>query len=72
MCYNGHTQKTKEYQQDQPFLDEDVHTVLENSGYVPKIFMDTGKKSEWYPITLDVAIDAIKAVKEGKTIPMLF
>ena len=56
------------YQQDQPFLDEDVHTVLENSGYVPKIFMDTGKKSEWYPITLDVAIDAIKAVKEGKTI----
>lgn len=50
----------------QAFEDHDVHDVLLNSGKTSKKFLESGKPSEWYEVSLEDAKSAIKAVKEGK------
>ena len=49
------------------FRDYKVHDVLKRSGINPKKFEFNKKPSEWYPCDLNTAINAIKAVKDGKT-----
>lgn len=51
------------------FRDYDVHEVLKRSGYQPKTIGEDeeGKPNEWFSVTLDVAKEAIQAVKHGKT-----
>lgn len=52
--------------QNKSFNDTDVHDVLERSGY-EKFYFDTERKqNEWFTVNLDVAINAIQAVKEGR------
>jgi hypothetical protein len=48
------------------FRDKDVHDVLDNSGYLCRKFEESGKKSEWYQVNLQTAINAIQAVKQGR------
>lgn len=48
------------------FSDHNVHEVLDRSGYDVHKFYDTDRDSEWYKVTLPVAIKAIQAVKEGR------
>lgn len=48
------------------FKDKDVHRVLMNSG-IHKVQPNGATGEEWFETTLDVAKNAIKAVKEGKT-----
>ena len=50
------------------FRDYEVNDVLARSGYPSRKFFDTGKASEWYPVALQTAINAIRAVKEGRTV----
>ena len=49
-----------------PFKDKDVHRVLMNSG-VHKVQPNGETGDEWFAATLEMAIDAIKAVKEGRS-----
>lgn len=49
------------------FMDYAVHDVLKRSGIMPKKFAFNNKPSEWYPCDLTTAINAIRAVKEGRT-----
>ena len=53
---------------DVAFNDKMVHSVLDRSGYLCKKFPDTDKNSEWYLVDLQTAINAIHAVKEGRTV----
>lgn len=53
---------------DVPFRDYDVNEVLSRSGYPSRKFYDTGRPSEWYPIVLQTAQNAIKAIKEGRNV----
>ena len=53
---------------DVAFNDKTVHSVLDRSGYLCKKFPDTDKNSEWYLVDLQTAINAIRAVKEGRTV----
>ena len=46
------------------FKDKDVHRVLMNSG-VHKVQPNGATGEEWFETTLDVAVNAIKAVKSG-------
>lgn len=48
------------------FKDKDVHKVLMNSG-IHKVQPNGATGEEWFATTLDVAKNAIKAVKEGKS-----
>ncbi len=48
------------------FNDKDVHKVLMNSG-IHKVQPNGETGDEWFQTTLDVAKNAIKAVKEGKS-----
>lgn len=48
------------------FKDKDVHKVLMNSG-VHKVQPNGATGEEWFATSLDIAINAIKAVKEGKS-----
>lgn len=49
------------------FRDHDVHDVLLRSG-IEKVLFETNKKqNEWFRCDLETAINAIKAVKDGKT-----
>lgn len=48
------------------FKDKDVHKVLMNSG-VHKVQPNGATGEEWFETTLDVAVNAIKAVKSGKS-----
>ena len=50
------------------FRDYEVNEVLARSGYPARKFFDTGKASEWYPVALQTAKNAIKAVKEGRSV----
>lgn len=50
------------------FRDHDVHEVLDRSGYDVHKFYDTDKDSEWYKVTLQPAICAIHAVREGRNV----
>lgn len=50
------------------FRDHDVHEVLDRSGFDVHKFYDTDKDSEWYKVTLQPAIAAIRAVKEGRNV----
>lgn len=50
------------------FRDYEVNEVLARSGYPSRKFFDTGKASEWYPVALQTAKNAIKAVKEGRSV----
>lgn len=47
------------------FKDKDVHKVLMNSG-VHKVQPNGATGEEWFETTLDVAANAIKAVKSGR------
>ena len=47
------------------FSDNDVHAVLKRSGFKPHDFGEK-KGREWFPVDLDTAKNAIKAVKEGR------
>jgi len=47
-----------------PFSDKDIHDVLARSGYDCRRFPDTDRNTEWYPVKLSTAINAIKAYKE--------
>lgn len=49
-----------------PFRDKDIHDVLARSGYPCKRFPDTDRNSEWYAVNLEIAVNAIKAYKEGR------
>lgn len=49
------------------FRDHKVHSVLKRSGIKNVYFDTTHKQNEWFECKLTTAIDAIKAVKEGKT-----
>ena len=48
------------------FIDIDVHTVLRNSGYQNHDFGEDISGGEWFPVTLETAIEAIHAVKEER------
>lgn len=48
------------------FKDKDVHNVLLRSGYSKHFFDTERKQNEWFVVNLDVAINAIRAVKEGR------
>ncbi|MBU5361617.1 Eco57I restriction-modification methylase domain-containing protein [Enterococcus raffinosus] len=50
------------------FRDHDVHEVLKRSGYNPQTIGedDVGKPNEWFNVTVDIAKEAIQAVKDGK------
>ena len=48
------------------FKDKDVHKVLMNSG-IHKVQPNGATGEEWFATTVDVAIRAIEAVKEGKS-----
>ena len=50
------------------FSDKDVHEVLDRSGYDVHKFYDTDRDSEWYKVSLQPAISAIKAVKQGRNV----
>ena len=50
------------------FSDHDVHEVLDRSGYDVHKFYDTERDSEWYKVTLNPAISAIKAVKQNRKV----
>ena len=50
------------------FRDYEVNEVLARSGYPARKFFDTGKASEWFPVALQTAKNAIKAVKEGRSV----
>ena len=49
------------------FDDDDVHNVLYNSGFSARKFSNSNQDSEWFEVSLSVAIRAIQAVKEGRT-----
>ena len=49
------------------FSDHDVHEVLKRSGYERKAENIKNSHSEWFEISLEVAKNAIQAVKEGRT-----
>ena len=49
------------------FTDDDVHKVLDRSGYDVHKFYDSDKDSEWYKVELSPAIAAIAAVKAGRS-----
>lgn len=49
------------------FRDHKVHDVLTRSGIRKKVFEINRKANEWFVCDLNTAINAIKAVKEGKT-----
>ena len=49
------------------FSDKAVHNVLYRSGYDARKFFDTNRDSEWFHVTLQPAIAAIRAVKEGRS-----
>lgn len=48
------------------FLDDDVHEVLLNSGIKRAKFDLDANPREWFRVELQTAINAIKAVKEGR------
>ena len=48
------------------FLDDDVHEVLINSGIHRAKFNLDANPREWFKVELQTAINAIKAVKEGR------
>ena len=48
------------------FNDKDVHKVLMNSG-IHKVQPNGATGEEWFATSLNIAINAIKAVKEGKS-----
>lgn len=48
------------------FRDKDVHEVLKRSGYERFYFDTERKQNEWFIVSLDVAINAIHAVKENR------
>lgn len=48
------------------FLDDDVHEVLINSGIKRAKFNLDANPREWFKVELQTAINAIKAVKEGR------
>jgi len=50
------------------FSDNDVHQVLDRSGFDVHKFYDTDKDSEWYKVALPQAVSAIQAVKEGRNV----
>ena len=49
------------------FSDYDVHEVLKRSGYERKSESTQNARSEWFEINIEVAKNAILAVKEGRT-----
>lgn len=51
----------------QSFEDHDVHSVLLNSGFHSKKFVESGKPSEWFDVDFESAKNAIEAVKQGRT-----
>jgi hypothetical protein len=53
--------KKKEY-----FSDHDIHEVLKRSGYKRKSENINNAHSEWFEVNLEIAKNAIKAVKEGR------
>lgn len=48
------------------FSDKDVHSVLTRSGIDRHVFKEENKGVEWFPVDLETAKNAIKAVKEGR------
>jgi superfamily II DNA or RNA helicase len=49
------------------FSDYDVHEVLKRSGYKRKSESVKNSRSEWFEVNLEIAKNAIKAVKEGRS-----
>lgn len=49
------------------FSDHHVHEVLKRSGYERKSENSKNGHSEWFEVNLDIAKNAIRAVKEGRT-----
>lgn len=49
------------------FTDKDVHKVLERSGYHNITHREDKKFGEWFKLSLNVAVNAINAVKDGRT-----
>lgn len=50
------------------FSDNDVHEVLDRSGFHRRRFFDTDRESEWFKVDLNTSIAAIKAVKQGRNV----
>ena len=48
------------------FRDHDVHNVLERSGYSRKAENVKNAHSEWFEVNLELAKNAVQAVKEGR------
>jgi len=48
------------------FRDHQVHDVLKRSGFKRHFFSTDGKQNEWFRTDLETAVNAIKAVKEGR------
>lgn len=55
-----------------PFSDKDIHDVLSRSGYDCRRFPDTDRNTEWYPVELSTAVNAIKASKEFRNVLSTF
>lgn len=55
-----------------PFSDKDIHDVLARSGYDCRRFPDTDRNTEWYPVELSTAINAINAYKEFRSVLSAF
>lgn len=49
------------------FTDKDVHKVLESSGFHNVIHREDKKYGEWFRISMEVALNAIEAVKQGRS-----
>ena len=49
------------------FSDHDVHEVLKRSGYKRKTESTKNSRSEWFEVSLEMAKNAIQAVKEGRS-----
>ena len=65
--YKNNNLKSKKYGQIIAFRDYKVHEVLRRSGIKSKYFDTHKKQNEWFITDLSTVINAIKAVKEGKT-----
>ena len=65
--YKDKNPKSKKYGQVIAFRDYKVHDVLRRSGIKSKFFDTNKKQNEWFITDLNTVINAIKAVKEGKT-----
>lgn len=65
--YKVNNKNSKHYGKIRAFRDYQVHEVLKRSGIKTKCFDTNKKQNEWFITDLTTAINAIKAVKDGRS-----